>query len=260
MLVVKDIHKNFGGVKALRGASLKVERGSIVGLIGPNGSGKTTLFNVISGFCPKDSGQVHFKGEKIDHLPSYEIAMRGLSRTFQISRVPRGMTVLENMLLAYKGQIGEGVFGALFRGGRISKQEKVNLKKALSILELLGLRNSRNEYAGDLSGGQQRLLSLSRILASGPELILLDEPTAGINLTLVTELLKLIKHFQVEESKTFLIVEHNMRVISEICDMVCVLVSGKDIACGEPEKIQKDERVLKAYLGAVQGDSKEDLE
>jgi ABC-type branched-subunit amino acid transport system ATPase component len=170
------------------------------------------------------------------------------------------MTVLENVLLAYKGQIGEGVFGALFRGGRISKQEKVNLKKALSILELLGLRNSRNEYAGDLSGGQQRLLSLSRILASGPELILLDEPTAGINLTLVTELLKLIKHFQVEESKTFLIVEHNMRVISEICDMVCVLVSGKDIACGESEKIQKDERVLKAYLGAVQGDSKEDLE
>jgi len=164
---------------ALKAINLRVEENSITGLIGPNGSGKTTLFNVISGFCPKDSGQVHFKGERIDHLPSYEIAMRGLSRTFQTSRVPRGMTVLENMLLAYKGQIGEGVFGALFRGGRTSKQEKVNLKKALSILELLGLRNSRDEYAGDLSGGQQRLLSLSRILASGPELILLDEPTAG---------------------------------------------------------------------------------
>jgi len=257
MLAVKNVYKSFGGIKALNGVSLKVETGSIVGLIGPNGSGKTTLFNVISGFYSRDSGEIYFKGERIDDFPPYEIAMRGLSRTFQISKAPRRMTVLENMFLAYKEQIGEGVLSALFRWGQISKQERVNLEKALTILELTGLKNSSNEYAGNLSGGQQKLLSLSRMMVADSDLILLDEPTAGINLTLVAELMKLIKHFQVKENKTFFIVEHNMRVISEICDMVYVLDSGKNIAKGEPEKIQKDEKVLKAYLGTVKEDSRE---
>jgi len=250
MLAVKDICKSFGGIRALNGVSLQVQKGSVVGLIGPNGSGKTTLFNIISGFCSADSGEIHFKGEKISGLPPFETAKKGLVRTFQVSKAPKRMTVLENMLLACSGQIGENVLGGLFKGKQILRQEKDHLKKALSLLELTGLSHLANEYSGNLSGGQQKLLSLARILIRNPDLVLLDEPTAGVNLTLTKKFTEFIKELQVKQGKSFFLVEHDMNLISSICDKVYVLDVGEKIAEGTPEQIQKDERVLEVYLGA----------
>ena len=248
ILSVKNVCKKFGGLKALDRVSLEVEENSITGLIGPNGSGKTTLFNLISGFYTRDSGEIYFRGERIDGLCPYEIAVKGLCRTFQISKAPDRMTVLENMLLTPKEQTGEGVMNILFRYGQIVREEKANLKRALSLLELVKLKELSNEYAGTLSGGQKKLLTLGRILMADPDLILLDEPTAGVNLTLVKDLLETMKKLRDKERKTLFLVEHNMKVISSICDKVYVLDFGRKIAEGKPEEIQRDERVLEAYL------------
>ena len=247
MLKVIDSHKSFGGIKALDGVSLQVESGSITGLVGPNGSGKTSLFNVISGFYPKDRGEIYLKGERIDELPPNEVAVRGLCRTFQISQAPEKMTVLENMLLAPRDQKGEGLWNALFRRKQILKQERQNLDKAFSLLRSVELINLRNEYAGNLSGGQKKLLALGRILMVDPEIILLDEPAAGVNPTLIKSLMILIEGLR-KEGKTFLFVEHNMKVISDICDKVYVLDFGRMIAEGTPQEIQENEAVLEAYL------------
>lgn len=249
MLTVKGICKSFGGLQVLKKVSLEVEQGSITGLIGPNGSGKTTLFNIISGFYSKDAGEICFMGRRIDSLPSHEIARRGLCRTFQITRVPQQMTVLENMLLAPQGQLGEGVINILLHYRKVLRQERTNLERALSLLELVGLLDWRNEYAGRLSGGQKKLLSLARILMADTKLILLDEPTAGVNPTLIKGLVEVIKRLQRERGKTFLVVEHNMKVVSHICNEVYVLNFGEVIAQGTPEQVQRSDRVLQAYLG-----------
>ena len=244
---MSDVHKSFGGLKALNGVSLEVEGESITGLIGPNGSGKTTLFNVISGFSTKDAGEIYLKGERIDELPPNEVANKGLCRTFQISQAPEKMTVLENMLLAPRGQTGEGLWNALFRKKRVLQQEKQNLEKALYLLRGVELADLRNEYAGNLSGGQKKLLALGRILMADPEIILLDEPTAGVNPTLIKSLMRLIGGLR-NEGKTFFFVEHNMKVISDICDKVYVLDFGRKIAEGTPREIQQNSEVLEAYL------------
>lgn len=249
MLIVKNIYKSFGGIKALNGISLEVKRGSITGLIGPNGSGKTTLFNIISGFYTKDAGEVLLEEERIDILAPYKIAQKGLCRTFQISRVPTRMTVLENMLLASSNGSQETIFSALFKRKQLLQQQKSNLKRALSLLVLVGLDHLANECAGNLSGGQRKLLSLARMLMVNPQLILLDEPTAGVNPTLAKSIVTFIKDLRDNEGRTFFLVEHNMKIISEICDTVYVLDAGKVIAQGDPEKIQKNEKVLRAYLG-----------
>jgi ABC-type branched-subunit amino acid transport system ATPase component len=247
MLEVVDIHKRFGGIQALDGVSLVVQRGSITGLIGPNGSGKTTLFNVISGFYRKDVGEIYLKGERIDELPPDEVARKGLCRTFQISQVPEKMTVLENMLLAPKDQQGESLFGALLRKRSVLEEERKNLERARHLLDFLDLTHMADEYAGNLSGGQKKLLALGRILMADPEIILLDEPAAGVNPTLIKNLMGLIQQLR-EQGKTFLFVEHNMRVISDICDRVYVLDFGRKIAEGTPQEIQQNREVLEAYL------------
>jgi ABC-type branched-subunit amino acid transport system ATPase component len=251
MLTIKNLSKHFGSLKALDGVSLEVEGDSIVGLIGPNGSGKTTLFNVVSGFYEKDSGEIYFNGERIDGLSPNKIARKGLCRTFQVSKAPEKLTVLENMLLAAKNQVGEGPFSALFRRQRVNKTEKANLIRAMELLEMLQLSGLRNDYAGDLSGGQKKLLSLGRIFMLEPDMILLDEPTAGVNPTLRVQLMEAIKQLQKLEKKAFFIIEHSMKVISSICDKVYVLNFGQKIAKGTPEEIQKNEQVLEAYLGGV---------
>jgi ABC-type branched-subunit amino acid transport system ATPase component len=251
MLSIKNLSKHFGSLKALDGVSLEVEGDSIVGLIGPNGSGKTTLFNVVSGFYEKDSGEIYFNGDRIDGLSPNKIARKGLCRTFQVSKAPEKLTVLENMLLAAKNQVGEGPFSALFRRQRVNKTEKANLIRAMELLEMLQLSGLRNDYAGDLSGGQKKLLSLGRIFMLEPDMILLDEPTAGVNPTLRVQLMEAIKQLQKLEKKAFFIIEHSMKVISSICDKVYVLNFGQKIAKGTPEEIQKNEQVLEAYLGGV---------
>ncbi|MFQ5834614.1 MAG: ABC transporter ATP-binding protein [bacterium] len=251
MLTIRNLQKNFGSLKALDRVSLEVEGNSIVGLIGPNGSGKTTLFNVVSGFYEKDGGEVYFKGERIDGLTPDEIAKKGLCRTFQVCKAPEKLTVLENMMLAAKSQVGENPLSALFRRPRVSMFEKANLDRAMDLLEVLQLVDLKNEYAGNLSGGQKKLLSLGRVFMLDPDLVLLDEPTAGVNLTLTAELLKVTRELQKKEGKTFFIIEHSMKVISDICDKVFVLNFGKKMAEGTPEEIRQDEQVLKAYLSGA---------
>jgi len=257
ILTVKDVHKNFGVFSALNGVSLNVNEDLITGLIGPNGSGKTTLFNVISGFYRKDKGSIKFRGEEISGLDPNEIAQKGLVRSFQIPKIPDKMTVLENMLLASKTLVGERVLDTVFKVKAIKRTEYSALKKAFSLLELTGLKELSNEYATNLSGGQKKLLSLGRILMSDPDLILLDEPTAGVNPTLSKELLNVIKTLSKKEKKSFLIIEHNMAAVSEICDKVIVLASGKKLTEGTPEEVQNDEGVLDAYLSREDSESSE---
>jgi len=256
MLQVDNIYKSFGGILALNGVSFQVEPNTITGLIGPNGSGKSTLFNVISGFYRKDRGEVYFQGEKIAALEPHKIAMLGIGRSFQVSEVTEKMTVLENLLLAPQGQTGEGIFNVFLYPLKIRQEHEKHLQKAYEILELIQLYALRNEYAGNLSGGQKKLLSLGRILMFEPMLILLDEPTAGVNPILIKDLIVAIKDLREKKGETILLVEHNMKVISEICDKVIVLDFGKKIAEGTPEQIQKDDKVLEAYLS---GSSKVDV-
>jgi len=180
-------------------------------------------------------------------LPPYEVASRGLSRTFQISQVTEKMTVIENMLLAPKNQIGERIYNTLFTRKRVREQEKENLEKALELLNFVQLIDLRNKYAGNLSGGQKKLLALGRVLMADPDIILLDEPTAGVNPTLINSLTRLIQELR-KQGKTFFFVEHNMKVISEICDKVYVLDFGMVIAHGTPREIQNNEKVFEAYL------------
>ncbi len=248
ILKIERVYKNFGGILALNGVSFTVESSSITGLIGPNGSGKSTLFNVISGFYRKDGGEIYFQGQKIEGLEPYSIAMLGIGRTFQISEVPEKTTVLENLLLAPKKQCGEGIFNVFLNPKRIKQEHERHLNHALDILELVQLRDLKNEYAENLSGGQKKLLSLGRILMSEPKLLLLDEPTAGVNPTLVKDLMVAIRNLRDQQGITILLVEHNMRVISEICERVIVLDFGQKIAEGTPEEIQRSEEVLEAYL------------
>lgn len=251
MLSIENIEKNFGSLKALDKVSLEVEGDSIVGLIGPNGSGKTTLFNVISGFYEKDGGEIYFKGDRIDGLSPDKIAQKGLCRTFQVSKAPEKLTVLENMLLAAKHQLGENPFSAMFMRPQVLKSEKANLERALELLNMLQLAHLKNDYAGDLSGGQKKLLSLGRVFMLDPDMILLDEPTAGVNPTLRVQLMDAIKQLQNSEKKAFFIIEHSMKVISSICDKVYVLNFGQKMAEGTPEEIQQNEQVLHAYLGGA---------
>jgi len=256
ILKIEKVYKSFGGILALNGVSFTVGSNSITGLIGPNGSGKSTLFNVISGFYRKDGGEIYFQGEKIECLEPYSIAMLGIGRTFQISEIPEKMTVLENLLLAPKRQCGEGICNVFLKPRRIKREHERHLSNALDILELVQLTDLKNEYAENLSGGQKKLLSLGRILMSEPKLLLLDEPTAGVNPTLVKDLMVAIRNLREERGITILLVEHNMRVISEICDRVIVLDFGIKIAEGAPEEIQRSKEVLEAYLS---GSSKRDL-
>lgn len=249
LLSIQNLQKSFGGLRALDGVSLDVEEDTVTGLIGPNGSGKTTLFNVVSGFLPKDGGEIRFKTERIDGLSPDEIARRGLIRTFQIDQSAIEMTVLENLLLCSPNQSGEKLWRIVPNFRRIMREEKENLSKATSILDLLGLKHLANEYAGNLSGGQRKLLSLGRMLMAEPVLYLLDEPTAGVNPTLIKDLLTFLRREVISKrGTTIFIIEHNMKVISGICDEVIVLDSGQKIAQGTPPEIQNNEQVLACYL------------
>jgi len=248
LLSAKGLSKSFGGIRAVNNAYLDVPQGSITGLIGPNGAGKTTLFNLLSNFIRPDKGEVFLDGQPIHQLPPYQIALKGCVRTFQVARVLSRLTVLENMLLASPGQTGENFLNVWFQGAKIRQQEQDNRDKALEILDSIGLVEKAQDYAGALSGGQRKLLEIGRALMTEPKLILLDEPAAGVNPTLIAQISDHIIEWN-RQGITFLIIEHNMDVIMSLCHHVWVLAEGTNLADGIPSEIQKNERVLKAYLG-----------
>jgi len=248
LLSVHDVEKSFGGIKAVNGCFLDVEKCMIAGLIGPNGAGKTTLFNLISGFYKPNSGKIYFKGKRIDRLPTFKIAREGMVRTFQITRALSKMTVLENMMLGPKYQSGENIMNLWLKPKKVKKQEESIKEKALDVLEFFDLLDLRDEYAGALSGGQKKLLELARALMTDPEMLLLDEPFAGVNPTLAMKLLKHIETLR-EQGMTFLIIEHDIHKITKISDKIFVMNEGNLIVEGSPEEIKRDKRVLDAYLG-----------
>lgn len=230
ILRIEDVVKKFGEVMALDHCSFDIEAGTITGLIGPNGAGKTTLFNLITGVLQPDQGHVYLAGEEITGKKPYEIARRGVGRTYQIIRIFPKMTLLENLVVVGKGR------------------EKRVIQRSMELLQLVRLFDKKDDYASDLSFGQQKLLSLAQVLMLDPRLILLDEPAAGINPTLQNELMALIHRLN-EEGKTFIIVEHDMNVIMNHCQNAIALNYGQKIAEGTCSMIQRDERLLEHYFG-----------
>lgn len=248
ILSAKGLVKTFGGVQAVDRANLEVTTGSITGLIGPNGAGKTTFFNLLSNFIEPDAGEVHFKGQRIDQLPPHRIARKGMVRTFQVARALSRMSVLENLLLGTQNQSGEKFWNVWLKSKQIALEEKQSRDRAMEILESIGLIAKANDYAGGLSGGQRKLLEIGRAMMTKPELILLDEPAAGVNPTLINQICEYIQYWN-RQGVSFLIIEHNMDVIMGLCDRVWVLAEGRNLAVGNPEEVQKDGKVLEAYLG-----------
>ncbi len=249
LLDVRGVVKDFGGLRALDGCTFNVRRGTITGLIGPNGAGKTTMFNSITGFIPPDSGRVAFRGADITGQRPDQIFTRGLCRTFQIPREHGSMTVLENLMLVPTQQLGELVWNAWFRRSKVRRQEEEFRDKALEVLEFLELTRLQDEYAGNLSGGQKKLLELGRTLMADPELVLLDEPAAGVNRTLLKRLIDNIKYLSRERGITFLLIEHDMNMVMNLCTPVIVMSEGRKLMEGVPEVVRTDPRVLEAYLG-----------
>ena len=248
ILEAVNLSKSFGGLKAVNQANLYVKSNSITGLIGPNGAGKSTLFNLLSNFIQADTGKVFFQGQSIQNLAPHQIARLGFLRTFQVARVLSRLTVLENMLLGTQNQTGENLWSVVIKPQKIRQQEKENKEKALAILESVGLIEKAYDYAGALSGGQRKLLEMARTLMSDPKLILLDEPAAGVNPTLINQICEHIVNWN-QRGISFLIIEHNMDVIMSLCSHVWVLAEGTNLADGTAEEIQQNEQVLSAYLG-----------
>jgi branched-chain amino acid transport system ATP-binding protein len=249
ILSLKGVRKYFGGIKAVDGVSFDVAPHRITGLIGPNGAGKTTLFNVISGFYKPDEGEITFKGERIDSIPLYQTFHKGLCRTFQISRELKLMTVLENLMLVPPNQEGEKLWRTWFFPKMVRAQEIANRDKALESLRLTGLEHLKDEYAGNLSGGQKRLLELARTMMADPEMILFDEPGAGVNPSERKTLADRIRQLVSEKGITVLLIGHEMELVMDICNPIVVMERGKKLTEGTPEEVGNDPRVLEVYLG-----------
>ena len=249
MIQVKDLHKHFGGFKAVQGASIEIETGSITGLIGPNGAGKSTLFNVIAGVLPPTSGTVLMDGEDITGLPPHQLFKKGLLRTFQLAHEFSSLTVRENLMMVPDMQAGETLWNAWFHRGRIREQEREIRRKADEVLEFLTISHVADEKAGNLSGGQKKLLELGRTMMVDAKIVFLDEVGAGVNRTLLGTIGDAIVRLNKERGYTFCVIEHDMDFIGRICDPVIVMAAGQVLAKGSAAHIMQNEDVIEAYLG-----------
>ena len=248
MLEIEHVVKTFGALRAVDDVSLQVREATITGLIGPNGAGKTTLFNTIAGALRPDGGRIRLGGRRIDRLRPDQVFHCGLGRTFQIPRPLRSLTVLENLMLVPAAQSGERFWNTWMRRGRIRHEEAIHREKARELADFVGLSRLAAEPAGVLSGGQQKLLELARVLMVDPSIILLDEPAAGVNPVLLETLVERIVALH-RRGVTFLLIEHNMDLVMQLCDPVVVMAQGRLVMEGSPQAVRADPRVIDAYLG-----------
>ncbi len=249
ILEIDHLSKYFGGLAAVQNCSLKIKKGSITGIIGPNGSGKTTLFNLIAGNIKPSKGLVLFNNEDITSTPSYELFSKGILRTFQVAHEFTNLSVLENLMMVPANQSGEKLVNALFRPKLIIKEEEKIKAKAYEVIDFLNLKHLANEFAGNLSGGQKKLLELGRTMMVDAKLVLLDEVGAGVNRTLLKDLGTAILRLNKEKGYTFCMIEHDMDFISRMCNPVIVMSEGSVLFEGTPAEVKKDERVIESYLG-----------
>jgi branched-chain amino acid transport system ATP-binding protein len=249
VLSVSGLKKNFGGLHAVRGVDLDVERGAIVGLIGPNGAGKTTTFNMIAGELPPTAGSIELLGEDITGQRTDLLYHKGLMRTFQLSNEYARMTSLENLAVAAPRQVGESIWSSWFAGAKVRKREAEVVELARETLEFLGLTHVVDELAGNLSGGQKKLLEIGRTMMNDSKVVLLDEPGAGVNPTLMRKVADMIEQLNQERGYTFCIIEHDMDMIARLCGKVVVLAEGQVLMQGTMDEVRNDERVIDAYFG-----------
>ena len=249
ILEINNLSKYFGGLAAVSDCSIKVKRGTITGIIGPNGSGKTTLFNLIAGNLKSSGGSVTFDEENITDVPSYELFSKGLLRTFQIAHEFSNLSVLENLMMVPGNQSGEKLIYALFGNSFVKQQEEEIRAKAIEVIEFLNLKKLTQEIAGNLSGGQKKLLELGRTMMVEAKLVLLDEVGAGVNRTLLNEISDAILRLNKERNYTFFVIEHDMDLIEKICDPVIVMAEGSVLFQGNFSEVKSNEDVIEAYLG-----------
>ena len=249
ILKINNLSKYFGGLAAVSDCSLNVKRGTITGIIGPNGSGKTTLFNLIAGNLKSSSGVVFFDEENITDVPSYELFSKGLLRTFQIAHEFTNLSVLENLMMVPGNQSGENLVNALFKPSIVKKEELKVKEKALEVIDFLNLKHLSNELAGNLSGGQKKLLELGRTMMVDAKLVLLDEVGAGVNRTLLKDIGSAILRLNKEKGYTFCMIEHDMEFISRLCNPVIVMAEGSVLFEGTSDEVKKNEKVIESYLG-----------
>ncbi len=257
MIRVDDLHMHFGGIRAVDGASIEIEEGTITGLIGPNGAGKTTLFNCVAGAYEPTSGRIYLDDEDITGLPPHELFAKGLLRTFQIAHEFSTLTVRENLMMVPGGQSGERLWDAWFKGAQVRAEETAVREKAEEVIDFLEIPQVADELAGNLSGGQKKLLELGRTMMVDAKIVFLDEVGAGVNRTLLGTIGTAIKRLNEERGYTFCMIEHDMDFIGRMCDPVIVMAEGKVLMEGSPEEVTSDERVIEAYLGTGLKNKKE---
>ncbi len=257
MIVIDNVSKHFSGIRAVDGCSFRIAKGRITGLIGPNGAGKTTLFNIVAGFIRADTGRVLLEGKDVTGQPPHRLFHRGLVRTFQIPQEFSRMTLIENLMVVPAGQSGERLLATWLRPGRVAAEERRVREKAEEVIDFLQLGHVARELAGNLSGGQKKLLELGRTMMTDAKVVLLDEPGAGVNRTLLAKLCESIRRLNEERGYTFCIIEHDMDVITRLCDPVVVMAQGRVLTEGSMNHVRSNEAVLDAYFGggaAARGD------